>query len=182
MQLHAAARGAPAQRVGEHRAQCLKDPKISHRTAPRDSAHSHDYYQVGLCPTEDVLAFALLLVRSFKLEYHRVGKHRRCLEMELRSSIGNKPQSDREAFLEGKLFCPHVPTRGTGYFLALPLYAHRQNTKMTGKWGGGSHAEDNALAFVQTVEGEAAPSQHHVQKRRKKQRGLEIMFDPQAHK
>ena len=64
---------------------------------------------------------------------------------------------------------------------AIPL-APKMQHKMSGKWGRGSHAEDNALAFVQTVEGEAAPSQHHVQKRRKKQRGLEIVFDPQAHK
>ena len=53
---------------------------------------------------------------------------------------------------------------------------------MASKWGGGSHAEENALAFVPAVAGEEVPSQSHVQKRRKKQKGLEITFDPQAHK
>ena len=53
---------------------------------------------------------------------------------------------------------------------------------MERSWKGGTHAEENALSFANAVAGEQGVNQHHVQKRRKKQKGLEITFDPQAHK
>ncbi|BDA42598.1 probable ribosomal RNA-processing protein 17 at N-terminal half [Coccomyxa sp. Obi] len=49
------------------------------------------------------------------------------------------------------------------------------------QWGG-PHAEENALSFADTVAGEDKFQPSHTKKRNKRQRGLEITFDPVAHK
>lgn len=48
-------------------------------------------------------------------------------------------------------------------------------------WGG-TYSESNALSFTELVPGEVVPSEHHVDKRRQKRKGLEVVFDPAAHK
>ncbi len=48
---------------------------------------------------------------------------------------------------------------------------------------GGRFAETNALAFTETVAGDPrAASSNHVQKRRRVSKGMEVVFDPSAHK
>jgi hypothetical protein len=48
-------------------------------------------------------------------------------------------------------------------------------------WGG-SHAEQNALSFADEVAVEDKLKHSHTKKRNKRQKGLEITFDPVAHK
>ncbi|KAK9835043.1 hypothetical protein WJX81_006555 [Elliptochloris bilobata] len=48
-------------------------------------------------------------------------------------------------------------------------------------WGG-TYSEGNALSFSELVPGDAVPTAHHVDKRRQKRKGLEVVFDPAAHK
>ena len=52
---------------------------------------------------------------------------------------------------------------------------------MKGKrpWGG-DFAETNALAFGE--DGTAENRVHHVEKHKQKRKGLEIVFDPEAHR
>ena len=48
---------------------------------------------------------------------------------------------------------------------------------------GGRFAENNALSFNETVAGDRREaSNNHVQKRRRVSKGLEVVFDPSAHK
>lgn len=49
------------------------------------------------------------------------------------------------------------------------------------QWGG-SHAEENALSFAEDVAGDETLKYSHTKKRNKRQKGLEITFDPVAHK
>lgn len=49
------------------------------------------------------------------------------------------------------------------------------------QWGG-PHAEQNALSFADAVAGEDKFNASHTRKRNKRQKGLEITFDPVAHK
>ena len=56
-----------------------------------------------------------------------------------------------------------------------------QNMTRLAHWGG-SHAEQNALSFADEVAGEDQLKHSHTKKRNKRQKGLEITFDPVAHK
>jgi len=49
------------------------------------------------------------------------------------------------------------------------------------QWGG-SHAEENALSFAEDLAGDDTLKYSHTKKRNKRQKGLEITFDPVAHK
>lgn len=41
----------------------------------------------------------------------------------------------------------------------------------------------DAIAYQQrAAAGDAAPEQHHLQKRQRKEKGLEVVFDPAGHK
>ena len=51
---------------------------------------------------------------------------------------------------------------------------------MRGPSWGGDFAETNALAFGS--QGPAEAKKNYVEKRKRKAKGLEIVFDPQAHK
>ena len=52
---------------------------------------------------------------------------------------------------------------------------------MAKAWGG-TFSESNALSFSEHVPGDAVPTAHHVDKLRLKRKGLEVVFDPAAHK
>ena len=52
---------------------------------------------------------------------------------------------------------------------------------MKRSWGG-TFSEGNALSFSELVPGDSVPNAHHVDKRRQKRKGVEVLFDPAAHK
>ena len=52
---------------------------------------------------------------------------------------------------------------------------------MKRSWGG-AFSEGNALSFSELVPGDSVANAHHVDKRRQKRKGVEVLFDPAAHK
>ena len=79
---------------------------------------------------------------------------------------------------------PQSPARPLGKYgrpEQLRRSANRDTEVMKQTWGG-TFSEGNALSFSELVPGDAVPSAHHVDKRRQKRKGVEVLFDPAAHK
>ena len=60
--------------------------------------------------------------------------------------------------------------------IAQPLMKHERKKQAA------SFSGRDALAYSQRVAGEEAASKQHVQKRRRADKGLEVVFNPGAHK